>query len=80
MFVKYSTIIMVPIDLGGNICRKRKRERERERERKLYREFPCDISKYICIIIRIGSSPLFFFLFTLVCHEVPLEMWKLHYS
>jgi hypothetical protein len=25
------------------------------------REFPCDISMYICIITRVDSSPLFFF-------------------
>jgi hypothetical protein len=29
--------------------------------RQLYREFPCDISMYICITTQIGSPTLFFF-------------------
>jgi hypothetical protein len=28
----------------------------------LYREFPCDISTYICVISQVGSSPFFSFL------------------
>jgi hypothetical protein len=28
--------------------------------RELYREFPCDMSMYICIVTQIGSCPLFF--------------------
>jgi hypothetical protein len=30
----------------------------------LHREFPCDISMYICNITQICSSPLFFFFLT----------------
>jgi hypothetical protein len=29
--------------------------------RYLHREFPCDISTYVCIITQVGSCPLFFF-------------------